>query len=321
MKERIDSTKEEYLLMIQDDYFSNCCQSSKAQHYDLLAINFESFINSSAPITEKKAEIIRRFLKELIVDLPANLNDILKLTLIPDQKKYQVYNSINVCLLSLLIGRGLNYSHEDLLELGFAALMHDIGMFAMEGLIYTNEIFTKEQREDIKQHPSNGVRILDQFTKVTKDLELAILQEHEREDGSGYPKGINGKHIHQFAKIIAIADCFEALTHYRPYRSRSITPYQAAQAILQLSKSQLDTSLTNSLINALSFYPLGTFVRMAQGEIGMVVEINEDAPLSPVISLFYDREGQELQDKKRLNLQTEKDNHIAWVIDLKTPRA
>ncbi|MGA1874208.1 MAG: HD-GYP domain-containing protein [bacterium] len=315
MREILEADKQKNLLDIQEGFYSSSSRPGHADRYDLLSINFESFLNASAPLTQRKAELIRRLLKEFLDDLPANYNNIVRLILLPDQKKFQIYNSVNVCLLSLLIGWTLNYSREELLEMGFAALMHDIGMFAMEGLIYTNETFGQEQREDIRQHPVHGVRMIDRFTEVTSDLEQAILQEHEREDGSGYPTGMNGKHIHEFAKIIAIADCFEALTHYRPYR-KSCSPYEAMQTILRISKSQLDARLTNNLVNVLSFFPPGTCLRLADGAIGFVTAIHEGAPLSPVISIYYDQEGRELRGKKVVDLQKEKDNHVVRVISL-----
>jgi HD-GYP domain-containing protein (c-di-GMP phosphodiesterase class II) len=313
MKETIDPIKQKSLIRInQQNFFS---RSHYSETYDILSINFESLINSSAPLTSKKAGMVKMLLKELISHLSIDYNEILKLTLISNRKKFQIYNSINVCLLSLLIGRALNYSDEELLELGFAALMHDIGMFAMEGMIYTAETFSKEQRENILLHPSNGLLLLDRFTQVTADLEKAVIQEHEREDGSGYPEGIHGKNIHEFAKIIAIADCFEALTHFRPYR-KCARPYDAMQTVLQLSKSQLDRTMANSLVNALSVYPPGTCVRLASGEVGMVTKVNEGAPLSPVVSLCYDRDGHEIKESKTIDLQLEKENYIMRVIDL-----
>jgi HD-GYP domain-containing protein (c-di-GMP phosphodiesterase class II) len=317
MREIVEVSKQNNLLGIQEGFYSASRRPGQAERYDLLSINFESFLNASVPLTQRKAELIRRLLKEFLDALPTDYNNILRLIFSPDQKKFQIYNSVNVCLLSLVIGWTLNYSREELLELGFAALMHDIGMFAMEGLIYTNEILGREQIENIKQHPVHGIRMIDRFTEVTEDLEQAILQEHEREDGSGYPKGINGKHIHEFAKIIAIADCFEALTHYRPYR-KSCSPYEAMQTILRISKSQLDARLANNLVNALSFFPPGTCLRLANGEIGFVTAVNKGAPLSPVISVCYDQDGHELRGKKVVDLQKEKDNHVVRVISLES---
>jgi len=316
MKETIDPIKQKNLGRINQHTFFT--RSHYSELYDLLSINFESLIISSAPLTARKANQVKTLLKEFISHLPSDYNEILKLTLISNRKKFQIYNSVNVCILSLLIGRTLNYSDDELLELGFAALMHDIGMFAMEGMIYSAETFSKEQRENILLHPSNGLLLLGQFTQVTNDLEKAIIQEHEREDGSGYPQGMNGRNIHEFAKIIAIADCFEALTHFRPYR-KSYFPYDAIQTVLQLSKSQLDRIMANSLVNALSIYPPGTCVRLASGEVGIVTKVNEGSPLSPVVSLCYDRDGREIKETRTIDLQTEKENYIVRVIDLELP--
>lgn len=313
MKEMIDSIKQKNLININHQNLS--ARSHYSELYDILSINFESLLNSSPPLTGKKTGLIKMLLKELISNLPANYNEILKLTLVSNRKKFQIYNSTNVCLLSLLIGRVLNYSEDELLELGFAALMHDIGMFAMEGLIYTAETFDRGQRENILQHPNNGLLLLDQFTQVTENLEKSVIQEHEREDGSGYPEGISGKNIHEFAKIIAIADCFEALTHFRPYRKYAF-PYEAIQIILQLSKSKLDRSIANSLVNALSIYPPGTCVRLAGGEVGIITQVNEKAPLSPVVSIYYDGEGHELKEYENIDLHQNRENYIIRVVDL-----
>ncbi|MEW5802230.1 MAG: HD domain-containing phosphohydrolase [bacterium] len=313
MKEIIDPIKQNNLIRINQHHFS--ARSHYSEIYDILTINFESLINASSPLAERKAVLMKTLLKELISQLPSDYHEILKLTLVKNQKKFLLHNSINVCILSLLIGRALNYSDDELLELGFAALMHDIGMFALEGMIYSAETFTKEHRDNIFLHPNNGLLLLDRFTRVTEDLEKAVIQEHEREDGSGYPEGIKGKNIHEFAKIIALADCYEALTHFRPYR-KCTHPYDAIQMILHLSKSQLDRIVANGLVNSLSIYPPGTCVRLASGEIGIVIMINEGAPLSPVVSLCYDRDGFDFKESKTVDLLKEKENYIIRIIDL-----
>lgn len=317
MKEIIDPIRKNSLINLSQQHI--CARPRYCEIYDILFINFESLINSSTPLTEKKIRLIKGLLNELISHLPADYNDILKLTLIPNQKKFQIHNSLNVCLLSILIGKALNYSDEELLELGFAALMHDIGMFAIEGLIYSGETFSQEHREMVQQHPVSGLRLLDQFIKVTENIEKAVIQEHEREDGSGYPEGIKGKHIHEFAKIIAIADCFESLTHFRPYRKCAL-PVDAIQSILQLSKSQFDWIMANSMINALSLYPPGTCVRLADGEIGIVTKVSPGAPLSPSIAVYYDRYGRECRGEiQTIDLLEDDENYILRIIDLDAP--
>lgn len=318
MKEIIDPIKKNILTQISQQQFST--RSHYSEVYDILLINFESLINSPASFTEKRINTIKKLLRELTTHLPTDYNEILTLTLIANQKKFLLHNSLNVCLISLLIGRTLNYSEEELLELGFAALLHDIGMFGMEGLIYSAETFNPEQREKLHQHPNSGLLLLDKFTRVTEDLEKAVIQEHEREDGSGYPEGINGKNIHEFAKIIAIADCFESLTHFRPYRKYAL-PFDALQSILQLSKNQLDRIMANGLVNALSLYPLGTCVRLAGGEVGIVTKVYSGAPLSPEISVCYDRDGHEFRGEEiqTIDLLKEEKNYILRVIDLEAP--
>ncbi|MEW6381670.1 MAG: HD domain-containing phosphohydrolase [bacterium] len=317
MKEIIDPTKKNILMQLSQQQFAT--RSHYSEVYDILLMNFESLVNSPSSFPVKKINIVKQLLHEMISQLPIDYNEILTLALISNQKKFQLHNSLNVCLISLLIGRTLNYSDEELLELGFAALLHDIGMFALEGLIYSAEAFTPEQREKLRQHPNQGLLLLDKFTRVSEDLEKAVIQEHEREDGSGYPEGINGKNIHEFAKIIAIADCFESMTHFRPYRKCAL-PFDALQSILQLSKNQLDRTMANGLINALSLYPLGTCVRLAGGEVGIVTKVYSGAPLSPEVTVYYDRDGRDYRgEMQTIDLLEEEDNYILRVINLDTP--
>ncbi|MCM8789654.1 MAG: HD domain-containing protein [Candidatus Omnitrophica bacterium] len=314
MKEIIDPIRKNSLIHLSQQHL--CPRSHYCEIYDIMFMNFESLINSSTPLTEKKISVIKGLLNEMISNLPGDYNEILKLTLVPNQKKFQIYNSLNVCLLSILIGKALNYSDQELLELGFAALMHDLGMFAIEGLIYSGETFNQEHRQMLQQHPVSGLHILDQFIKVTENIEKAVIQEHEREDGSGYPEGINGKNIHEFAKIIAIADCFESLTHFRPYR-KCVLPVDALQSILQLSKSQFDRIMANGMINALSLYPPGTCVRLADGEIGIVTKVNPGSPLSPSVAVYYDRHGRECRGEiQTIDLLEDDENYILRIIDL-----
>ncbi len=132
----------------------------------------------------------------------------------------------------------------------------------------------------------------------------AVYQEQEREDGSGYPQGLKGDKICEFAKIIGTADIFEALVHRRTYREGFIT-YYAIQNILETKSHQFSAKMIRSLISVISMFPLGSLVELNTGEIARVVVTNRNRPVRPIVEISEDLEGRKLDPPNRVNLEKE----------------
>ncbi|MBF8277578.1 MAG: hypothetical protein HW390_2651 [Candidatus Brocadiaceae bacterium] len=249
-----------------------------------------------------------------VLDFPKAIEDLHREAIFKKDLHYDsMVHGINVMIFSIKIGEGLGYNREQLIELGLAALLHDIGMCKIPDDIVKKEgSLTNEEYALIKKHPQLGYDIIIN-TQGNKYQWLAdvVFQEQEREGGQGYPRGITGKEIHEYAKIIGMIDVYEALSHSRPQRKRFL-PYEAAKVIVNSSKNAFAPRMIKMLINKLSCFPIGSYVVLNSKAIGRVVETNESSPLRPAIAMLYEPMGKRLPVPKLVKLQ---DTPLLYIVD------
>jgi len=217
-----------------------------------------------------------------------------------------VYHSINVFIYSAKVGLALGYYGRQLLELGLAATLHDAGMVKVpEEIIKKSNLLSNEELSSIKKHPIYGHEIIMNLGKEYMWLAEVVLQEHEREQGQGYPKGLKGDQIHEYAKIIGMADVYEALTHPRPHR-REAVPYDAMQEM----KALFSPRILKALVIQLTIYPPGCYVKLNSNVIARVIAVNPDSPLRPTIEAICDSQGRPSEPGRVINLSREPFLHI-----------
>jgi HD-GYP domain-containing protein (c-di-GMP phosphodiesterase class II) len=219
----------------------------------------------------------------------------------PDETYYLFQHSVNVCLLSLEIGHGLNYDMGKLVELGIAAFLHDIGMTAYEDMTREPRKLTEREHDEIKKHVEMGNQILKRINHGIGEAVITAQYEiHERLDGSGYPVG--KKSIHDYARIIALADGFESMIHPRSFRLR----YSIMEVYKRIfdAKNKYDQNYIKVLVDRIGFFPTGTFVQLNTKEVGKVMRQNPKSPLRPAVKVLYSPDGVRLEDYevKELNL-------------------
>ena len=211
-------------------------------------------------------------------------------------------HSVNVCIYALMLGIGVNYSRKQLIELGITAILHDIGMvFIPQEIVEKNGKLTASEIEKIRKHPYYTYKILQTLGEKYSWIAKVAYQEQEREGGQGYPRGLKGDEIHDYAKIIGIVDVYEALTHHRPQR-KGYMPHEAVKLILGTQKELFSNEVKRLLLTKLSCFPLGSYVKLNSKAICKVVEINEDSPLRPTVEILFDSQRRKLSRKKVINL-------------------
>jgi HD-GYP domain-containing protein (c-di-GMP phosphodiesterase class II) len=204
-----------------------------------------------------------------------------------------IMNMVNVSVMATKIAMGLNYRRDELIRLALAGLLHDVGMILLpEPLLAKSEKLTPEDREIMRQHPQFGHRILMKLGSSYEWLAQVALQEHERWNGQGYPKGLKENQIHEYARIIGIVDIFDALMNARPYR-RKLLPHEAVRELLTTERTAFPSQVIKALVQQFSVFPLGTSVLLNTGETGVVIKLNPRFPLRPVVrvSMASDRTG------------------------------
>jgi HD-GYP domain-containing protein (c-di-GMP phosphodiesterase class II) len=211
-------------------------------------------------------------------------------------------HSANVCIYALMLGKGVNYSRKQLIELGITALLHDIGMvFLPQEIIEKDGKLTASEIEKIRKHPYYTFKILQSLGEKYSWIAKVAYQEQEREGGQGYPRGLKGNEIHDYAKIIGMVDVYEALTHHRPQR-KGYMPHEAVKLILGTQKALFSNEVKRLLLTKLSCFPLGSYVKLNSKAICKVIEINEDSPLRPTVEILFDSQGRKLPKRKVINL-------------------
>src|SRR2546427_12410722 len=185
------------------------------------------------------------------------------------------------------------------MRLGVAAILHDVGMgLNAEEILNKPGPLSHEERTLIKRHPESGAQALRRLCPDADWIAELVLQEHERVGGQGYPRGLKGEEIHEFAQIIGLADTFEALLHARPYRQRFL-PHEAVRELVTKEKTSFPTKILKCLIQQFSVFPLGTHVRLNTGESAEGVELNPQYPLRPVVKVLKDTHGSSLKEARR----------------------
>lgn len=199
---------------------------------------------------------------------------------------YTFFHSTNVTVLSLVLGFALGLNKQTLLDLGMAALFHDIGkVFISKDILNKNGPLTDAEFDEVKNHSLNGYKHLKEVLSLSPKSYVGVLQHHEKYNGLGYPHGISGKDISLFGRIIALTDVYDALTSDRPYR-KGLLPSEAMEFIMGNGGVQFDHDLVKVFAKKIAPYPIGTYVYLSDGKEGFVVENYEECCLRPKIKIM-----------------------------------
>ncbi|MEM5795319.1 MAG: HD-GYP domain-containing protein [Bacillota bacterium] len=214
---------------------------------------------------------------------------------------YTYRHSINVAIVSGIIGKSIGLNKDKLKNLVLAGLLHDVGK-----LLITKDILDKPgkltdpEMTVIKKHPLLGYELLRQADFLSEDVKVAVMQHHERNDGSGYPTGLNQHKIHCYAKVIAIADTYDAMTSQRVYR-RKLTPFRSAETIAQQMYRQLDLEIGLAFLNFIKNNLINSVVQLSNGKKGKVVYFGDISFERPTVRLL-DGTFLDLNENKKIEI-------------------
>lgn len=239
---------------------------------------------------------------KILDELLSNPNVLVNLSDIRIFDDHTFSHSVNVCVLALLSGIVLGYDEYKLRELGIGSLLHDIGKTRIpKDLLNKPDDLTREEFIEIKRHTEYGFEILRQYPEVALLSAHIALQHHERWDGHGYPRNLAGEKIHEYARITAVADVYDALLADRPYRP-AYTINQAITILKRMSAIYLDERCVKALVANIALFPVGSMVQLNTGDYGVVIDVNRDSPSRPVIKVFSDKNGRRLPQIHEIDL-------------------
>lgn len=217
---------------------------------------------------------------------------------------YIYHNSIMVALTSYHLSRWHGIAQKDWIQVALAGLLHDIGNIKIDSnTLNKPSKLTPQEFEEIKRHTVLGYNVLKNVTGINEGVKLAALQHHEKEDGSGYPLGVKGDKIHFYAKIVAIADVFHAMTSRRYYK-KATSPYLVLEQIFNESFGKLDPSMVQTFINKITQFHSGTLVKLSNNLVGKIVFSDRAHPTRPWVEV----------DGKIINLALDRNLYIEQIV-------
>jgi len=223
--------------------------------------------------------------------------------------------SIDVTVLSLKVGTALSYDDKGLLDLAMIAFLHDVGLYKIpEDILNKRGKLTEQESKVMQRHPELSADILSRLDAEHRWLADVVLQVYERADGSGYPKGLKGAEIHDYACIVGLVDIYSAMTKDRPYRER-VEKGRAIKGIIASSKGMFPVKIVKAFLNQISFFPLNTYVRLNDRSVGRVISTNPNLPLKPTVEILYDSLGNRLAEKRIADLSEQMLLYVTGSID------
>ncbi|MFZ3071891.1 MAG: HD-GYP domain-containing protein [Thermodesulfobacteriota bacterium] len=256
-------------------------------------------------IPESKA--VKSVIDEMTELVFSDTNAVIGLTMIKNYDNYLYNHSVNVSILSLALGKFMNYGKEDLQRLGVASLLHDIGKTGVsEDIIKKPGGLSYEEWEKVKEHPVMGSKITHRMQGIDELICRVIFEHHVRFDRSGYPK-VDSPTLHPLSLVVSVADAYDALTTLRVYQK----PYQPSEAIKVLkglSGKHFDPKTVSSFESMIGVYPVGTMVRLSTNEIAIVTKVHPEGAALPVVKVAYEADGKEVETPYELDLEAKGEN-------------
>jgi len=215
---------------------------------------------------------------------------------------YRYIQPIKTATLAIILGKSYGVPKDELDQLGIAAVLKDIGYIAISpDVLNKPELLTESDMAKIKKHPMFGYEVLSKHENISQEIANAVLQHHERWNGSGYPYGLKGADIFLWAQIIAICDTYTALISDRPGR-RTYMPHEAIEFIFSYSGKLFNPELIKLFVKKVPCYPTGLAVQLDTGEMGIVSNPNLDFLGRPVIRICYNTQVGPVKRPYNLNL-------------------
>lgn len=209
-----------------------------------------------------------------------------------------VRHSLNVCILSLLFGRHLGLSEQHLSDLGYAALLHDVGEIKISQAVLDkhNRGLTPEEKQEMEKHVIYGAELLSKTPGIPKIAIEVAMSHHERVNGKGYPKGLKGDDINYFARLVSVVDVYEIVTNH-PGAKVHVSCADALKSIYMMRGNFFDPDLVEEFIKCLGIYPVGSTVQLNNGDIAIVVGSKPGKQLLPTIMVVKDNKGTRYQPR------------------------
>ncbi|MFO7172392.1 MAG: HD-GYP domain-containing protein [Bacillota bacterium] len=215
---------------------------------------------------------------------------------------YTLQHSVDVCILSVMMGVSLGYDERKLRDLGLGAVLHDIGKVTVpEAILKKPGPLTADERAEMQKHTTRGFEILMRCGEFSFHVAHVAYQHHERWCGGGYPRGLKGPEIHELARVVAVADVYDAMTSDRVYRP-GYPPERALRNMLEVLPDWFDPRALAALAENVAVYPVGTLVELNTGETAVVTGVVKGRAARPRVRILRDPAGRPVPEPWEVDL-------------------
>ena len=277
---------------VQQQFFS---------HYDNTLNTIKQAFDNIRYFNEVPIQQMSELAYSQLAPLSSAVGVINHLHMVRQQDDYTFHHSINVAIISGILGKWLGYSGQELHELILAGLLHDSGKtkIPLEILNKPGKLSPTEM-EIMKVHTIFGYKLIRDLPEISEPIRQGVLQHHERFDGSGYPFQLTSKRIHPFAKIIAVADMYDAMTSDRVYRNK-LTPFTVVEIMVDEMFNKLEPSICAVFLNNVRDYFTGNIVQLNVGREAEVIHMGHFLAARPVVKTS-DGEFLDLEKEKHISI-------------------
>jgi putative nucleotidyltransferase with HDIG domain len=252
--------------------------------------------------TSTRASLVIDTMRDLIL---TDESALLALTQLKSYDNYTYNHSVNVGIFSLAFAKHLGLEGDAMRKVGLAGLLHDVGKVrTAEEIIKKPGALTPEEMEKMQRHPELGAEILRHMKGIDGETAEIVLHHHLRFDGTGYPALAPGRAVHPHGAVVALADCYDALTTTRPYQ-KSRHPSDAVRIMRRLSGKAYAPEVVQSFVDMLGTYPVGELVRLSSNELAVVTATNAVDATTGCVKLVTDAEGRMLPEPVDCDLSRE----------------
>ena len=261
-------------------------------------------------------------IEKLFSDMEDHPNGFLNLMVLKDYDSYTYAHSINVGLLSMFLTRCLGFNDYYIKELGLGGFLHDIGKIKIPSKIVNKHgNLTEEEFRIMKTHPVLGFKLIKDDSTLSKYVKKVVLFHHEKWAGEGYPLGIKGESIGNFAQIVSVCDVYDALTTERSYK-KAYSINDALLYIMRHTLTHFSPYVSQRFINEIaikydlgSYYPVGAFVYLNSKEVGYITGKNEEYTMKPEVVVLKTNKGLPLRMPIQIDLKRDTSRLITKTID------
>ncbi len=245
---------------------------------------------------------VNQVVDDCVDSILRNSSALVWLTQIRNKDNYTAEHSLRVCIYAIALGRELGFRELELQNIGTCGLLHDVGKVRIPAELLTKQdSLTAEEIKIMQQHPVYGKKLLISKSGVYPGAVDVAYCHHERLDGSGYPRGITAERIPYYAKIIGIIDSYDSMISDKAY-SKGMTTLDACRYIYQCKDTLYDKTLLGHFIHFIGIYAPGSLVEMNTGEVGIIIETNNEDGIKPRILLILGADKQ-ARNKRIIDLK------------------